>query len=1786
MATGVGFSFDTSFLNNLVKADKQMDELMKKSNQMSRSIISAFQDMTQQGVVPYTQNLERQKLALDEVLKNITKSNGAAKSHYGSMKKSVVDTTNALVAMIDQLRKSPQYIEAMRRETDKLNSQSRKAYYNLAMAGEGNLRTKNGVVSSADNAIRYTNRLYSEKGLRNINNMNLAMQKMQQAQQRLNLNTEQGAKKYKQLDKEIKRVKDDLDRVTGASEKLNKSHKGLLDTSGQLTRAMATVFSVSAIKGYINKLIEVRGEFELQQRSLQVLLQNKSEADALWDKTVTLAIKSPFTTKELVTATKQLAAYRIESEKLYETNKMLADVSIGLGVDMNRLILAFGQVKAANFLRGTELRQFTEAGVNMLDELAKRFSDIEGKAVSAAEVFDRISKRRVLFSDVEAVFKNITSEGGIFYQMQEKQSETLKGQILNLRDSYELLLNEIGEKNTGVIKDLISSMKSLIDNWETYANIIKPILTFMITRFAIMKAQGVFRYMAVGLRLFKRRIQEASGGVNGFFAAIKKGMKTNWVGMLLALAATLYEVFNAFSSTTDAATEYAETLAQYQQETQKLVDDFKELVDVMNDSSKTVDEQNIAYKKLTNVYKDYLSAQDLERNNLENLSNQQDKYIEKIEKIRKIREKEKMTLFVEDAFKIDTEALGDIFGVFEHFDKNFTKIGAFKKIEELKEAVKSGGKTAKEAYEAFEDYLRSFNIPSATTAEESAMGFQTGGIAPAVQAYVKGNAEIADVLKGYLKAAANPIDAINYGGDIEELFKRLEQVNKEYIDVQDTSTESLKAFKKSLKDITPTSLADLDEILKRIREEREKQSEFVWNDPNIANPFYQFSKSQYVDELSNLEKQYKDGLNKALIGIFDTVKEDNEKLINDLTESTFSGLLKGLDQSITEWTTEFKKTYDNAKDIIADVEKGGLLKSFLYSKEEINNARLVVAVYEAALGKDKNKDAEKQNTIFEKRLQVVKEIYKAYKELSKTFDSITAKEAAIAKFGNAFREAFGKTPEQMGFNLFSEEGIQAAFDWLVRNAPNVAKRVQAEIAKGEFVMEGEIRIKQTKDQEFIKAIEDMFGGYELSLELEKLNIPPNIAKDLFGVSTFDLSEIQDNIQTEIARLSRAGGNEDQIKELQKYQERVEKMQREHQEKLLKQYSKYLVKSQSEMVKTRLEELRQIEEINALEIDEATKKLMRRGVEEDTQKALDKQAWEDFKNTDMYIGLFENMEMASKSAITTMKNKLLELRGSLSQLDPTNLKSLNEQIEKLEKLEIQKDALDFGGFLGNVKTYIGFLKEREELERRYNESVAKEEGIRRGIDDQEVYIKTLEDEYNLSVAQNGEENIHAVLLKSKIVQEKVYLDILLEEAVIQGKISRELADQIREGTGAGSGAKSWLTERAKELNNISAAFGDMTKNLEAAFGMSDQLKDAAGVVTGVADGVSNMFTGAAGIMSGNPLEMITGGMQVIGGVSKIFASFNEAHDKRIERKIEREIKLVERLGKLYEKLEKQIEAAYSIDTFQAANDAAKENIEEQIRATERMIEAEEDKKDTDHERIKEWQEQIEENIELLKELEVKRLQELGGIGGEDYYKDAAQSFAEAWLEAFYETGDGLTALEDEFDEVMKNLVKKQVLQRVAGALLQPLLTSIDTAVGNDGVFDEKEFAETMELAKQIFPDFNEKMKQTIEEMGMTDWAGKNAELGSLAAGIQGISESQADTIAAYLNSLRFYVADSNTQLKALVTAQGIDTDTPNPMLSQLLVIAEQTRAIRDMFESVIGRGGNNKHGGAYLKVDIG
>lgn len=239
----------------------------------------------------------------------------------------------------------------------------------------------------------------------------------------------------------------------------------------RLAKRLIAIWSIQQVGTFLTRIREVTAEFELQRVSLGAIIQDQTRANQLFSEIKQFALQSPISILDLTKYTKQVAAYRIETDKLFDTTKRLADVSVGLGVDMGRLVLAYGQVRAASYLRSAEIRQFTEAGIPILELLADKFTQLEGKAVSTAQVMDKVSKRMVEFGMVEEIFKDMTSAGGMFYNMQEKQAQTLFGMWAKLGDAASVMYDEIGNTdavNRGM-KNTINLLETLMRNWEATA---------------------------------------------------------------------------------------------------------------------------------------------------------------------------------------------------------------------------------------------------------------------------------------------------------------------------------------------------------------------------------------------------------------------------------------------------------------------------------------------------------------------------------------------------------------------------------------------------------------------------------------------------------------------------------------------------------------------------------------------------------------------------------------------------------------------------------------------------------------------------------------------------------------------------------------------------------------------------------------------------------------------------------------------------------------------------------------------------------------------------------------------------------------------------------------------------------------------------------------------------------------------------------------------------------------------------------------------------------------------
>lgn len=276
---------------------------------------------------------------------------------------------------------------------------------------------------------------------------------------------------------------------------MNGAMNSQLSIVGQLRNEFLGLYSIYAAQNFLRAVVDIGGELENQKIAMASILQDEGKATTIFNQIKKLAVASPFGVMDLNQYAKQLSAYSIPYNELYDTMKRLADISAGVGVDMGRIILAYGQIKAAKFLKGTELRQLTEANIPMVDKLAERFSKLEGRIVSAGEVLDMISKKKVTFEDVKDVLWELTDDGGMFNNMQEVLSESVKSKWKNLADAIDIMLGDIAESMGSTLKWPAESLTTLAQNWKEVVPFITAATaafgTYRVAVYAGSRAMGV-----------------------------------------------------------------------------------------------------------------------------------------------------------------------------------------------------------------------------------------------------------------------------------------------------------------------------------------------------------------------------------------------------------------------------------------------------------------------------------------------------------------------------------------------------------------------------------------------------------------------------------------------------------------------------------------------------------------------------------------------------------------------------------------------------------------------------------------------------------------------------------------------------------------------------------------------------------------------------------------------------------------------------------------------------------------------------------------------------------------------------------------------------------------------------------------------------------------------------------------------------------------------------------------------------------------------------------------------
>lgn len=470
--------------------------------------------------------------------------------------------------------------------------------------------------------------IISDKGVSNAEQMAKAIEEIKTALEGMPRTVKVVADNQEEHTEEVKKTNAELGKT-----------ENLLNRLAQLT---GIAFGAAGLRRFASELIQISGQFETQKMALTSMLQDANKADQIFNTLRAEALKSPYTFQDLTKYAKQLTAFNIDADQLVETEKRLADVAAGLDVDMGRIILAYGQVKAAGVLKGTELRQFTEAGVPLLQSLADQIAETEGKAISLSEVFSRISKKQIPFEMVEESFRRMTSEGGKFYNMQEVLVGTLKGKIGKLRDVWQQALYDIGESNSGLLKGAVDKITDLVANMRKFGGLIESLLIGFGSYVTVLGVAAAAQQLVFGVQTILsigkiiKEIRAATDAVAKFNMVTK--LMSPVAFALAAVATAAYAVYREINKVSEAQKRLNEASIAYDRAIDNEVDKLGSLRAVLKDAEKGTDEWNKAKDEVVKSYGKYFDGLDNEITKVGNLETAYDKLIEKVTRSISVRQ--------------------------------------------------------------------------------------------------------------------------------------------------------------------------------------------------------------------------------------------------------------------------------------------------------------------------------------------------------------------------------------------------------------------------------------------------------------------------------------------------------------------------------------------------------------------------------------------------------------------------------------------------------------------------------------------------------------------------------------------------------------------------------------------------------------------------------------------------------------------------------------------------------------------------------------------------------------------------------------------------------------------------------------------------------------------------------------------------------------------------------------------------------------------------------------------
>lgn len=387
----------------------------------------------------------------------------------------------------------------------------------------------------------------------------------------------------KRLKDEYAAFKEEAGETVEANEKMSVS----------LTKVLGVIGGVTALKTFATELVNVRGQFQQLEIAFSTMLKSKEKADKLMSELVDIAAKTPFDLQGVASSAKQMIAYGSSAENVGDELVMLGNVAAGVGSQLSEIAYLYGTLRTQGRAYAVDIRQFAGRGIPIYEELAKVLG------VTKDEVSGLVKEGKVGFKEVEQAFKNMTSESGIYYNLMQEQSKSLTGQLSNLGDAWDTMLNEIGKDTQGIASAGISGLKGLIENYETVGKILIGLIatygTYKTALIVVRIAQDTLTARMELAILVTKAQMIAQKALN---TVMKANPYVLVATVLAGLVATMWAFHDSTTASEKAQQKFNEEQKNFANQEEERKKKIEELIRVIQDETETEFSKIKAYEEL------------------------------------------------------------------------------------------------------------------------------------------------------------------------------------------------------------------------------------------------------------------------------------------------------------------------------------------------------------------------------------------------------------------------------------------------------------------------------------------------------------------------------------------------------------------------------------------------------------------------------------------------------------------------------------------------------------------------------------------------------------------------------------------------------------------------------------------------------------------------------------------------------------------------------------------------------------------------------------------------------------------------------------------------------------------------------------------------------------------------------------------------------------------------------------------------------------------------------------